>query len=217
MPTPDETAFPPSPPIDIPARSLFASCPPEEDREAHASRDDSDHEGEDTLAAAEAQEIEGHTIAAIAAQEPTPEPEAHAHAAESPSESPSQAKEKERAVEHATTGQSAPSPLASPDTAAEGDAHAQASASSDAPASFPPQYLDFEPNKQRVRSCLADKSDIANSHASAIAELHIVIPSTRQQIQRHPTIRSPSIRCPGRDQRCRYGRVITVRLSPNSR
>lgn len=150
MPTPDETAFPPSPPIDIPARSLFASCPPEEDREAHASRDDSDHEGEDTVAAAEAQEIEGHTIAAIAAQEPTPEPEAHAHATESPSESPSQAKEKERAVEHATTGQPAPSPLASPDTAAEGDAHAQASASSDAPASFPPQYLDFEPNKQRL-------------------------------------------------------------------
>lgn len=162
MPTPDETAFPPSPPIEIQSRSLFASCPPEDDREPLTSRQESDHEGEEaTLTAAEGQELEGH---AIAAQEPTPEPESHTHALERLSESPSQSKEKERAVEHAPTGQPTPSPIASPDTAAEGDMHAQASASSDAPASFPPQYLDFEPNKQRVCSCFAEDSCIANGH-----------------------------------------------------
>ena len=71
MPTPDETAFPPPPPIDIPARSSFPSCPPEEDREEprDESDDDNNDDGEDEEAAAPPAD---HAIA----QEPTPEPDA---------------------------------------------------------------------------------------------------------------------------------------------
>lgn len=137
MPTPDETAFPPSPPIDIPARSQFASCPPEEDREA---REESDDDGEETTAEAESDD---HAIA----QEPTPEPDAIAAASQH-----SRAQSKERANEDLTTSVRTPSPVASHDAvAAESEAQAQASSSSDAHVSFPPQYLDFAPNKQRVR------------------------------------------------------------------
>lgn len=136
MPTPDETAFPPSPPIDIPARSQFASCPPEEERE---SQEDSDEDGDETTAAAESDD---HAIA----QEPTPEPEAIAGASRD-----TRAQSKEQVDDVTATNVRAPSPVASPDAVApEGEMQAQASSSTDAPVTFPPEYLDFPPNKQRV-------------------------------------------------------------------
>lgn len=144
MPTPDETAFPPSPPIDIPARSLFASCPPEEDRESEASRDDDEHDTEDTVAGAEREDLEDHAIA----QEPTPEPEAHSIEVRGSSESRSQ--EKGRSTEDPRANDNPPSPITSPDPAAATDMHAQAAPSATTPAAFPPQYLEFTSEKQRV-------------------------------------------------------------------
>ena len=101
MPTPDETAFPPSPPIDIPARSSFPSCPPEEEREeAHDDSDDtnSDNDGEDEEAAAPPAD---HAIA----QEPTPEPDALEGA--STDNHNAQSQSKDRIVEDATAAQAA--------------------------------------------------------------------------------------------------------------
>lgn len=145
MPTPDETAFPPSPPIDIPARSSFTSCPPEEDRQ---SRAESDEDGDEAAPPAEGDD---HAIA----QEPTPEPDALEGASRDP-----QSQSKDRMVEDTAATATArlaahtPTPTASPGAIApDGEMQAQ-QASSDsnlnASRSFPPQYLDFAPNKERV-------------------------------------------------------------------
>ena len=144
MPTPDETAFPPSPPIDIPARSLFASCPPEEERESRAESDDE---------AAVPAERSDHAIA----QEPTPEPDALEGA--STDNHNAQSQSKDRIVEDATAAQAAHT--STPTTASheavvappEGEMQAQghaASSNSHASMSFPPQYLDVTPDKDRV-------------------------------------------------------------------
>lgn len=143
MPTPDETAFPPSPPIDIPARSSFTSCPPEEDRQ---SRAESDEDGDEAAAPAEGDD---HAIA----QEPTPEPDALEGASRD-----SQAQSKDRMVEDAAAtarlAAHTPTPTASPGAIApDGEMQAQQASSnsnSNASRSFPPQYLDFAPNKERV-------------------------------------------------------------------
>jgi hypothetical protein len=141
MPTPDETAFPPSPPIDIPARSSFASCPPEEAREAH---EDSEDDGEESAVPAD------HAIA----QEPTPEPDALEGASAS-----TQSQSKDKMIEDATVEITAhtPIPTASPDAVApEGEMQAQASSNPHASMSFPPQYLDLAPNKERVSVVVHD-------------------------------------------------------------
>jgi hypothetical protein len=131
MPTPDETACPPSPPTELSARSSYPSCPPEEEREA------CDDESAETGAEAEGDD---HAIA----QEPTPEPDAI--------ERTSADREAQSKVENTATDLNTPSPVASPDAVApDGDMNAQASSSNpDAPVPFSPQYLDFAPNKQRV-------------------------------------------------------------------
>ena len=158
MPTPDETAFPPSPPIDIPARSSFPSCPPEEEREERRdeSEDDrsSNNDGEEQEAAAPPAD---HAIA----QEPTPEPDALEGA--SSENHNAQPQSKDRIVEDATTAQAAHTH--SPTTAShealvappEGEMQAQAHAASSnthASMSFPPQYLDVTPDKDRVSAVL---------------------------------------------------------------
>jgi hypothetical protein len=151
MPTPDETAFPPSPPIDIPARSLFPSCPPEEERtpSREESDNDNDHDddddGEEDVAAPA--EVSDHAIA----QEPTPEPDAMEGAAQSQS--------KDRIVDDETaaslaahTHASSPT-TASPDAGAvahEGEMQAQASSNPQASMSSLPQYLGVTPDKDRV-------------------------------------------------------------------
>jgi len=134
MPTPDETACPPSPPSDISARSSYPSCPPEEEREA------CDDEGEETEETGAEAEGDGHAIV----QEPTPEPDAI--------EGASTDRESQLKVENTATSLNTPSPVASPDAVApDGDMPAQASLSNpNAPIPFPSQYLDFAPNKQRV-------------------------------------------------------------------
>ena len=155
MPTPDETAFPPSPPIDIPARSSFPSCPPEEDREEprNESEDDND-DGEDEEAAAPPAD---HAIA----QEPTPEPDALEGASSENHNAQSQSKD--RIVEDATATAAAHthSPMTASHAAVvappEGETQAQAQAASSNPhasMSFPPQYLDVTPNKDRVSAVL---------------------------------------------------------------
>jgi hypothetical protein len=159
MPTPDETAFPPSPPIDIPARSSFPSCPPEEEREeAHDDTDDtnSDNDGEDEEAAAPPAD---HAIA----QEPTPEPDALEGALTDNHNA--QSRSKDRIVEDATAAQAAhtsrqttashEAAVALPEGEMQAQGHA-ASSNSHASMSFPPQYLDVTPDKDRVsavRSC----------------------------------------------------------------
>jgi hypothetical protein len=131
MPTPDETACPPSPPTDIPSRSSYPSCPPEEERDA------CDDEGEEAGAEAEGDD---HAIA----QEPTPEPDAI--------EGASTDREQQSKNEDTATDLNTPSPVVSPDAVApDGDMRAPASSSNpDEPVPFSPQYLDFAPNKQRV-------------------------------------------------------------------
>jgi hypothetical protein len=144
MPTPDETSFPPSPPIDIPARSSFASCPPEEEREA---REESDDDGEEPSVPAD------HAIA----QEPTPEPDALEGASAS-----TQSQSKDKMIEDATVETTAhtPTPTASPDVVApEGEMQAQAASNPHASVSFPPQYLDFAPNKERVSVVVHDMAE----------------------------------------------------------
>ena len=147
MPTPDETAFPPSPPIDIPARSSFPSCPPEEEREER--RDDSDHDdGEDEEAAALPAD---HAIA----QEPTPEPDALEGASSDARNA--QPQSKDRINEDATAKAHKHSPTTASHEAVvaplEGEMQAQAHAASSNPHAsmpFPPQYLDVRPDKDRV-------------------------------------------------------------------
>jgi hypothetical protein len=131
MPTPDETACPPSPPTDTPARSSYPSCPPEEERDA------CDDEGEEAGADAQGDD---HAIA----QEPTPEPDAI--------EGASTDREQQSKNEDTATDLNTPSPVASPDAVApDGDIRAQVSSSNpDAPVPISAQYLDFAPNKQRV-------------------------------------------------------------------
>lgn len=151
MPTPDETAFPPSPPIDIPARSSFPSCPPEEEREDprdESDDDNSDNDGEDEEAAAPPAD---HAIA----QEPTPEPDALEGA--STENHNVQSQSKDRIVEDATSAAHTPRPMTASHDAvvaqAEGEMQAQghaASSNSHASMSFPPQYLDVTPDKDRV-------------------------------------------------------------------
>jgi hypothetical protein len=133
MPTPDETAFPPSPPIDIPARSSFPSCPPEEEREE--PRDESDEDNSDNDKEDAAAPPADHAIA----QEPTPEPDA------------AQAAHTLRPTTASHDALIAPS---------EGEMQAQRHAASSNPhvsmSSFPPQYMDVTPDKDRVsavRSC----------------------------------------------------------------
>ena len=151
MPTPDETSFPPSPPIDIPARSSFPSCPPEEDREEARDESDDDNDGEEEEATAPPAD---HAIA----QEPTPEPDALEGA--SLGDHNTQSQPKDRIVEDATAAQAAHTPsltTASHDTVVaplEGEmqAHGQAASSNShaSMSSFPPQYLDVAPDKDRV-------------------------------------------------------------------
>jgi hypothetical protein len=141
MPTPDETAFPPSPPTDIPVHSLFTSCPPEEEREGHDGEISDD--GEEGTSHSER---DAHAIA----QEPTPEPEMLEGA---DGDTQSQSQSKERIVEDATVGVAAhtSSPIASPDAVApDGEMQAQASSNQHASMSFPAQYLDVSPSKDRV-------------------------------------------------------------------
>jgi len=158
MPTPDETAFPPSPPIDIPARSSFPSCPPEEEREdpRDESDDDNSENDEEDAAAPPAD----HAIA----QEPTPEPDALEGA--STDNHNAQSQSKDRIVEDPTAAQAAHTPR--PTTVShdavvalsESEMQAQRHAASSNPhasmSSFPPQYMDVTPDKDRVsavRSC----------------------------------------------------------------
>ena len=152
MPTPDETAFPPSPPIDIPARSSFPSCPPEEERQEprDESDDDNNDAGEDEEAAAPPAD---HAIA----QEPTPEPDALEGA--SSENHNAQPQSKDRIAEDATAAATAhthSSTTASHEAVVappEGEMQAQAQAASSNPhasMSLPPQYLDVTPDKNRV-------------------------------------------------------------------
>ena len=152
MPTPDETAFPPSPPIDIPARSSFPSCPPEEEREDprdESDDDNSDNDVEDEDAAAPPAD---HAIA----QEPTPEPDALEGASSTESHN-AQSQSKDRIVEDAAAAHTRRPMTAAHDAVvaqSEGEMQAQGHAASSNPhasmSSFPPQYLDVTPDKDRV-------------------------------------------------------------------
>lgn len=211
MPTPDETAFPPSPPIDIPARSAFPSCPPEEEREPHSESDDD--QGEEAAAPAETSD---HAIA----QEPTPEPDA----LEGASSENAQAQSKDRIVEDATAAIAphTPSPTASTDAivAPDGEMQAQASSNPHASVSLPPQYLDVTPDKDRVSaSHLLSYTGCLLTVLSAldITQFLILFPATRQQIQGNAAVRPPSIRCSGGDQRRRHGRVVALWIFAHSR
>lgn len=68
MPTPDEEGcVPPTPPAELPSsRASFASCPPEEEREAHAPREPRAGNAPNEHA------LDGHAIRQVA----TPEPDA---------------------------------------------------------------------------------------------------------------------------------------------
>lgn len=155
MPTPDETAFPPSPPIDIPARSSFPSCPPEEDREEprDESDDDNNDDGEDEEAAAPPAD---HAIA----QEPTPEPDALEGASSESHNAQSQSKDRigedatAAAHIHSSTAASHEAVVAPPEGEMQAQAHA-ASSNPHASMSYPPQYLDVTPDKDRVSAVLS--------------------------------------------------------------
>lgn len=138
MPTPEEPTLPPSPPSERQERQNFASCPPEEDREAHAPREDREEDDEATATGAEREAMVDHAIA----QEPTPEPETL------PESSIPESRRKEKAVSEAID---APSPVASPEVA-EGEApRAQVRGESDAQSQ--PLYLNYGPDLDKVCIC----------------------------------------------------------------
>jgi hypothetical protein len=74
MPTPDEdSVVPPTPPNDLTSsRASFASCPPEEEREAHAPREPRADSTQPTSAEALIDVDDEHAIRQVA----TPEPDA---------------------------------------------------------------------------------------------------------------------------------------------
>lgn len=152
MPTPDETTFPPSPPIDIPARSSFASCPPDD---ARGSREESDDDDEEAIQRAEGDD---HAIA----QEPTPEPDASDRITESTQSKDTIAEDTAAALAAHTNNSTASPDAVAPD----GEMQAAQGLSNPDAVSFPPQYLDFfGPNKDRVsimslrrRTPLTDRS-----------------------------------------------------------
>lgn len=150
MPTPDETAFPPSPPIDIPARSSFASCPPDEGRSREESDDDDDEEPSRQA------ERGDHAIA----QEPTPEPDASERISEG-----AQSQSKDAIVEDtvADLGAHTLHTTASPDAVApDGDMQAAPGSSNPDAVLFPSQYLDFfGPDKDRVSILVCLIRDVA--------------------------------------------------------
>jgi len=135
MPTPEEPTLPPSPPSERPGRQPFASCPPEEERESHAPREDSEEDDGPTVTGAEREAIVDHAIA----QEPTPEPEML------PESSIPESRGNDKVVGDAID---APSSVASPD-AAESDAP-QAQVRADGEAQLPPLYLNYGPDHERV-------------------------------------------------------------------
>jgi len=138
MPTPEEPTLPPSPPRERSDRQSFASCPPEEDRESHASHDNSeDEEEEASVTGAERVLIADHAIA----QEPTPEPETL------PGTSMLESRSKERVIQDAID---APSPVASPDTTQSDAPRSQVRAQAQGEAQYPPQYLRYPPDQDRV-------------------------------------------------------------------
>lgn len=143
MPTPEEPTLPPSPPTERAERSTFASCPPEEDREAHAPREASEEDEDQTVTGTQPEVAEDHAIA----QEPTPEPEIIPQA----SEPESRARDKV-----ARDVIDAPSPVASPD-ATESDAP-QARLRGQGDAHLEPEYLSYPQPSGRVRMTLGART-----------------------------------------------------------
>ena len=152
MPTPEEVVIPPSPPVEpSSSRASFTSCPPEEDREHHAPREERLDAGvtDDGQMEEEGVVVEVVEDAPLPAQQPTPEPEVQHGRTE---RSQSEAHEKGEHIEDAGVEVDPPSVVASPDTQIENDAQLAQSMSHTAIASSDePLYLTFPDEKPRVR------------------------------------------------------------------
>jgi len=149
MPTPSEVTVLPSPPLEASSsRASFTSCPPEEEREHHAPREER-IDSPRPAGAESAIEDEHMTI-----QEPTPEPEAQPGASD-PIRIP-RAHDKAEHVEDvgATEDSVTLSAAASPEPSGavnEGDARLVRSMSAAAiSSSDEPLYLTFPREKDRV-------------------------------------------------------------------
>ena len=144
MPTPDEITLVRTPPNDASSsRASFASCPPEDDREYHAPREERiDPTLRTSTGAATRDE---HMIT----QEPTPEPEAQAGASAAASSSLLlDAPEKAEHVEDVggVVEESHSSTAGSPEAPSESDTMSKPEISSPSL----PQYLTFPRNGDRV-------------------------------------------------------------------
>ena len=149
MPTPSETTLPPSPPSDIASRASFTSCPPEDDRDHNAPREqrlEIDDSVGQSSAGADEEAADEHTIT----QAPTPEPDSEAGAPRR--ESSQETEEKAQHVEDSGMSADPPSPVASPEAQAE--AHTRFTQSVQRSAESPvqePLYLHASaPNPQRL-------------------------------------------------------------------
>ncbi|KAK4543631.1 hypothetical protein LTR36_005276 [Oleoguttula mirabilis] len=151
MPTPSEVNSLPSPPIEASSsRASFASCPPEEEREQHAPREeriDSSASGEEESAVEDAH---------MTNQEPTPEPESQPTMHE---QSQSQSQEAQATGEHVEdAGITEPlteeqlRAVGSPDVPSESDARlAQSMSTAAISSSNEPLYLTFPRDRERLQ------------------------------------------------------------------
>ena len=152
MPTPEEIpVLPPSPPAEASSsRASFASCPPEEEREHHAPREeriDSPRPDETETEEAETAVEERH----VTAQQPTPEPEDHNSAPDTVTPSAPEAAEKGEHIEDAGLEVDPPSTVGSPDAPSDSEARlAQAIFEQPKSSSPEPLYLTFPRERRRV-------------------------------------------------------------------
>ncbi|KAK4553237.1 hypothetical protein LTR86_009767 [Recurvomyces mirabilis] len=148
MPTPEEVVIPPSPP-DEPSssRASFTSCPPEEEREHYAPREERYDAGVSEDGQTEDEGVIVVEEAPMPAQQPTPEPEVQQGRIE---QSQPEVHEKGEHIEDAGIEVDPPSTAASPDAHIESDTRLAQSMSHTAIASSDePLYLTFPDEKPR--------------------------------------------------------------------
>ena len=135
MPTPsDHEVEPPTPPLEASSsRASFASCPPEEERDAHPPREPR------TRSQSQRAESSRHVLT----QEPTPEPDTQ------PGALPHEAQIKTEHIEDAGIIAESPSPVGSPDPVVVSNGEVR-SAQEDG---IGPKYLVYPPFSGRERVC----------------------------------------------------------------
>ena len=172
MPTPSDDAIMRTPSIEASSsRTSFASCPPEEDREYHAPREE--RVDVETVTAGE----DAH----MTTQEPTPEPEAQAGAAVNASPIASNTPEKAEHVEDvAVVAEDLHSSAGSPDAPSESETRlSQSMSKTEISSTSLPQYLTFPRDVDRVRSFGAAVSLVHHADLELANIIHhILFPET---------------------------------------